>query len=368
MGSPLRRQRSFVRRAIVVAAVLALAGSVPAASASTPSTTTQLRTASTRLADLERRIAAEDAAIAVSQARLLSLAARLHAARSRFDTVEQRLAQTRWTFAQTQEEFEAIRARLDARAVSAYMTGPASGLEIVLESTSPSDLAVRMQFLDSLATSDGALSKEVDAAAAQLAGMQAEQSDLLATQASAVVSLNRDQTQLAATFAAQQSDLADLSAARAQLSRVAAGLRARRFASALGGSGSVSYVTWAGALLGALGDDVCRNDLVVVVAWETAERTAAAWNPLATTYGMPGDSRFNSSGVRNFRSMGQGIQATILTLRTASHGYEAILSDLAGWADPMITAQVINASAWCRGCAGGAYVVDLIAVVDGYLP
>jgi peptidoglycan hydrolase CwlO-like protein len=368
MGSPLRRQRSFVHRVVVVAAVLALAGSVPAAGASAPSTTTRLRTAHTRLADLERRIAAEDAAVAVSQGRLLSLAARLHAARSRFDAVEQQLAGTRWTLAQTQGEFEAIRARLDARAVSAYMTGPASGLEIVLESTSPSNLADRMQVLDSLAIADGALSRQIDAAAAQLADMQAEQSDLLETQASAVVSLNRDQAQLAATFAAQQHDLADLSAARSRLSQVAAGLRTRQFASAPGGSGSVSYVSWAGALLGDLGDDICRNDLVVVVAWETAERTAAGWNPLATTYAMPGDSRFNSSGVRNFRSMGQGIRATILTLRTASHGYEAILSDLAGCADPMVTAQAINASAWCRGCAGGAYVVDLIAVVDGYLP
>src|SRR5713226_10275786 len=83
---------------------------------------------------------------------------------------------------------------------------------------------------------------------------------------------------------------------------------------------------------------------------------------------MPGSTWFNSVGVRNYRSMGQGIQATILTLRTGSHGYGAILSGLAGCLDPMTTARAINASSWCRGCAGGNYVVDFVPIIEAYFP
>jgi hypothetical protein len=32
----------------------------------------------------------------------------------------------------------------------------------------------------------------------------------------------------------------------------------------------------------------------------------------------------------------------------------------------MTTAKAINASRWCRGCANGGYVVDLIPSVERY--
>ena len=77
-------------------------------------------------------------------------------------------------------------------------------------------------------------------------------------------------------------------------------------------------------------------------------------------------SAFNSAGVRNYASLGQGIQATIDTLRASGYGYEAILSDLAASADPYTTAGAINASSWCHGCAGGNYVIGLIPAVEAY--
>jgi hypothetical protein len=115
---------------------------------------------------------------------------------------------------------------------------------------------------------------------------------------------------------------------------------------------------------------VCGNNLVSVVAWEDQEHTEAAWNPLATTYSLPGSTRFNSVGVQNFRSLEEGLNATVLTLERgwSTQGYGWIVYYLQHCADPQATARVINASGWCAGCAGGQYVLGLIpAVTAAYL-
>jgi hypothetical protein len=106
--------------------------------------------------------------------------------------------------------------------------------------------------------------------------------------------------------------------------------------------------------------------MVALVSWQVAEFTQAAWNPLATTYPMHGSTRYNGSGVRNYISLGQGLDATRLTIRggMSSYGYGRIVSSLSACADAMTTARAINASAWCRGCAGGTYVTGMVPKVE----
>ena len=99
--------------------------------------------------------------------------------------------------------------------------------------------------------------------------------------------------------------------------------------------------------------------MVVLVAWQSAEGTDAAYNPLATTYREPGSTDFNSVGVQNYASLAQGIDAIHKTLEASSHGYEQILAGLAASADPMTTGEAINASDWCHGCTNGQYVIEL---------
>jgi hypothetical protein len=137
-------------------------------------------------------------------------------------------------------------------------------------------------------------------------------------------------------------------------------------ANALQGVRSVTYGDWAKYFLTTLGAPACQNNLTAVVAWQVAEGTQAAWNPLATTYPMTGATSFNGVGVRNYVSLQQGLQASALTLRTGSqsYGYSWILYRLATCADPSVTAAAINASMWCRGCAGGSYVTGLIPRVE----
>jgi hypothetical protein len=107
---------------------------------------------------------------------------------------------------------------------------------------------------------------------------------------------------------------------------------------------------------------------VVVVAWQANEFTQARWNPLATTHPMPGSTDFNTVGVQNYRSLTQGVRASVETLTGGvdSYGYGAILDALHGCAAASRTADAIRASAWCHGCSNGRYVSALIPTVKQY--
>ena len=131
----------------------------------------------------------------------------------------------------------------------------------------------------------------------------------------------------------------------------------------------VTYEAWAGAFLGHLDAPACDENLVIVVTWATAESTTAAFNPLATTRDMPGATDMNTVGVKHYMSLRQGLDASrdTLLLGAESYGYGAIIGSLRACASAEVTARAINASAWCRGCVGGAYITGLLPIVrDSY--
>lgn len=132
-----------------------------------------------------------------------------------------------------------------------------------------------------------------------------------------------------------------------------------------GDPSSVTWPQWAALFLPRISAPVCRENVIAVVAWAAQEDTTAGWNPLATTYRMAGSRRFNGAGVQNYMSLDQGLQATVLTLQrgTTVYGYAPIVDALRRCADPMETAQAINASRWCLGCSEGAYVTRLVPAV-----
>jgi hypothetical protein len=127
----------------------------------------------------------------------------------------------------------------------------------------------------------------------------------------------------------------------------------------------VTYGHWASRFLREMRVPRCSENKVVVVAWEVNEGTAAVWNPLATTYDMPGATKYNSHGVRNYVSFGQGTDASRLTIERGYtiYGYGEIVRRLDRCAPPMKTARAIKRSSWCSGCTGGRYVTGLIRQV-----
>jgi hypothetical protein len=164
-------------------------------------------------------------------------------------------------------------------------------------------------------------------------------------------------------LAAWGSYVADLQRARERLVR-----SVRRPASSDAGilpGQPVTYEMWARAFLARIEAPACEENLVVVVTWETAESTEAEYNPLATTHSMEGATEFNSTGVKNYVSLSQGLDASRDTLEQGaeSYGYGAILDALRACATAEATAAAINASAWCRGCVDGGYVTALLPIV-----
>jgi hypothetical protein len=158
--------------------------------------------------------------------------------------------------------------------------------------------------------------------------------------------------------------LAALELARADLVALLAGTH-RPEAPSWSGGGTPTAGEWARAFLAEIGAPACGENRVLVVAWQAQESTDARFNPLATTHWMRGASDFNSVGVKNYRSVAQGLAASRETLEQGadSYGYGAILASLRACDDAEATAWYVNASAWCRGCTGGAYLTGLLPAV-----
>jgi hypothetical protein len=132
----------------------------------------------------------------------------------------------------------------------------------------------------------------------------------------------------------------------------------------------MTYGGWSKRFLHELHTPKCTQNRIAVVAWVANEGTAAVWNPLATTYALAGATNYNGVGVKNYPSLGQGLDATRLTIERGftAYGYGEIVRRLDRCAPPMKTARAIKRSSWCGGCSGGRYVTGLIGAVKSDYP
>lgn len=73
-------------------------------------------------------------------------------------------------------------------------------------------------------------------------------------------------------------------------------------------------------VLSKLGIDATSENIRAMNAWAQAEGTRAQFNPLATTQGAAGATRFNSVGVRNYASYTDGVDATVKTMTNGRYG------------------------------------------------
>jgi len=235
------------------------------------------------------------------------------------------------------------------------------------------DLTTRLQYLDRVSDQDAALANRVANLEAALALKRGDLRRLRAEQAALLARLARQEREQAAAVAEQARVVTSLQETRrdivALVSQLGKQLRAEEL-SAIGdvfqGGGHITYGAWSGLFLGSMRLPKCHDNMVAMVAWQVAEFTQAAWNPLATTLRMPGSTDFNSSGVQNFVSLSQGLEAVRIVLDRGSmvHRYGAIVSALARCADAMTTARAVNASSWCYGCVNGTYVVGIVPEVQ----
>jgi hypothetical protein len=99
-------------------------------------------------------------------------------------------------------------------------------------------------------------------------------------------------------------------------------------------------------LLRMLGMPVTGANIKFLDAWQRAEGGSAD-NPFNTTWDLPGATNFNSVGVKRYRSVADGLTATVNTLRNGL--YDPILKALRNGDDPMAAAQAVASSPWGTG-------------------
>jgi peptidoglycan hydrolase CwlO-like protein len=353
----------------VVIAVLAGFASAPASA----HLAGDLEIAKRRADELSARIEREEARVRSLQGQLRSLASQVGREQGGLDEVRSRLQTTNNRITETKVRLQTLRDALRARARAVYMRGPVQLVGVLLGAEDFGDFVGRIGYASQLARRDGQLVLEARAAQAKLRVEQARQAKLEREQASKVSSLRSRQNRITDVFARQMAvmnDLAQLRSYALHLVSEIEGRLARGEVDSLkrvaGRGMTIGYGEWARLLLVALGAPVVRDNLVAIVAWEAAEGTPATWNPLATTIAMPDSTIYNSHGVRNYRSKEQGIEASVMTLHRPGHGYDAIISSLKAAPEAMETGRAINRSDWCRGCAGGTYVIGFIPAVERY--
>ena len=354
---------------LVLALVAGLAWTQPAAG----DTSSQLSKARARLNQLVSQIKSEQARVSALRAQLAGVDQKIAQARAKAHRTETTLQRTRAELMQVRAQYQALHDRLDEMAANEYMAGPGSSLEVILGATSFADLFDRSQFVSDVSHQAVDLSHQLENVAADLARRTKTLNGLLAQQKTIVAQLAQQQQAKASAVASEAAALQQLDQTRTDIVALVARLQKRLRAEEISSIGRIfqgghhaTYGAWAGAFLGTMGVSGCHSNMVAVVSWQVAEFTQAAWNPLATTYPMAGSTLYNSAGVRNYVSAGQGLEATRLTIRggMTQYGYGRIVSSLSACADPMTTARAINASSWCRGCAGGTYVVGMVPKVE----
>ena len=179
-----------------------------------------------------------------------------------------------------------------------------------------------------------------------ISGVQARIQDII-TQFQGPPAASTDASPTATTSSAA-TGTTDFASALAQAqTATAAGTSIPASGGALNRAG-VDPVQWAKDFLTRLGAPITSANVQAITAWEQAEGTKAAYNPLATTQGgFAGETQFNSVGVKNYTSYQDGLDANVKVINNGL--YSNILAALQQGNDPMAVAKAIAASPWGTG-------------------
>lgn len=112
-------------------------------------------------------------------------------------------------------------------------------------------------------------------------------------------------------------------------------------------AGSTDSTQWAKDFLTAGGYPTTEANIRAIKAWQQAEGTTAAHNPLATTQSATGATDFNHIGVKNYTNYNQGIDATLHTVK--QQNFKGISDALMAGNDPYAVGSAIANSNWGTG-------------------
>ncbi len=155
--------RHFPRstRAALVAALLAMALVAGTVAGAAPPSKKAVERAKARLELISDALADIRSQLAATQLRLNDAAVEIEQQQIALEKVTADLIQTQAALERARARYRKIRDRLNDRAVIAYMTGPASSIDFLLDADTVADLADRLAYVDALARSDAGLAVQV---------------------------------------------------------------------------------------------------------------------------------------------------------------------------------------------------------------
>jgi murein DD-endopeptidase MepM/ murein hydrolase activator NlpD len=148
-------------RAAVVAAVLALVSVLATVAGAAPPSKEDVERAKRRLESVEAALDDVRGQLHTTQLALNDAATEIERQQIALEKVTSDLVRTQAALDRTRARYEKIRSRLNERAVIAYMTGPASSIDFLLDAENVADLTDRLAYVDALARSDAGLSVDV---------------------------------------------------------------------------------------------------------------------------------------------------------------------------------------------------------------
>jgi murein DD-endopeptidase MepM/ murein hydrolase activator NlpD len=195
-------------RAAIVAALLILLSVVATTAGAAPPSKEDVQRAKHRLQVIENALGEIQSQLVETQVRLNAVAADVELQEIALEKVTTDLVHTQERLDRARAHYRRIQARLNERAVSAYMTGPASSIDFLLDAQNVTDLTDRLAYVDALARSDAELSVSVTNLKNSLAAAEATLED---QQALALRELDKARTQKAEVTALfdQQQGLLD---------------------------------------------------------------------------------------------------------------------------------------------------------------
>lgn len=102
---------------------------------------------------------------------------------------------------------------------------------------------------------------------------------------------------------------------------------------------------WRQHLIAVIGGHADSEKLRFLDAWQQAEGGTAEWNPLNTTFPLPGATDYNRAGVKDYTRPVWGVCATALTLTGPDSGplfYPHLLGHLQSKAGTYTAEQIVN--------------------------
>jgi len=265
------------------------------------------------------------------------------ATRAELDDLGRGLVETRLELARTQSLLDVQTATVAAHMSAMYKSGDATWLDVLARAGSFADLGSDVRLLRRVLDQDRAAQLEL----VRLTGAAGDlEAGLAERRQRTLVLESRLEEQRATLKDALAERRALLEGLTARIEELLVGRIPKGLAKAP--KGGYNQLTWAKALLKALGAPLSTPNLAAVVAWEMAEgghwNNSAHYNPLNTTWTMPGSTSMNSVGVKAYVSWEQGFAATLKTLHNGY--YDGILRALRRGDDAQAVADAVAASPW----------------------